>query len=159
MPSIIHPKYPKDLDLSKPLPHANYEAFCRAVARAESMTDAYRQFIEAEADVNRARRCGPKLWTKWWIRGRVEVIAEQLQQVASATSLLVKDDVLQPVCKKFRELEAREPKDLKEFEYQVRGLCQLGEMINKLTGSYTQKAQKNEIKIKVRKDAVREDEA
>ncbi|MBE6400875.1 MAG: hypothetical protein E7037_02420 [Verrucomicrobia bacterium] len=123
------------------------------------MTDAYRQFIEPGVELCRARRCGPKLWKKWWIRSRVERIADELQNIASAASPLVKDDVLNTVCKKFRELEAKQPKDLKEWEYQVRGLCQLGEMINKLTGAYTQKPQKNEINIKVRKDAVKEEEA
>lgn len=158
MPALVHPQYPDDLDTSKPLPHANYESFCRAVARAESITDAFRTYIDPGCPVTRARRAGPHLWRKKWVRERVEHIEAELQRIANARAPLVKDDVLLAVSEEFRILRQLQPETLRDREYKVRGLCQLGEMINKLTGAYASKPQKNQINIRARKNDIEEDE-
>ena len=157
MAAQVYPKYPKDLDLSRELPHPQFESFCRAIARAESATDAFRTYIEPGCELARARRCGPKLWKKWWIQGRVRYLEDRLQEVASVRAPLTKDDVLDTICSKFKKVAEMEANTAKEVADQVRALCPLGEMICKLTGAYAQKPGKHQVSIKVRNDDVQED--
>lgn len=154
----LHPKYSEDLDTSRPLPHSEYESFCRAVARAESATDAYRTYIEPNCPIARARRCGSALWRKWWIRARVRGIEAELQAQASARAPLLKDDVLATICKKFSKVAEQEASTMKESAEQARALVQYGDMICRLTGAFAQKPVKNEVSVKVQDKPVDEEE-
>ncbi|MBR5621889.1 MAG: hypothetical protein IKW49_01740 [Opitutales bacterium] len=149
----IYPSYSDDLDTTQELPDPKLEAFCRAVARATSATDAFRTYVEPNCDVARARRASVYLWKKWWIQARTKYLEQRLAEVATVRAPLTRDDVLNTICDKFRAAAQMQAESHKEGADQARSLCQYGEMICKLTGAYMNKPGKHEVSIKVKRKA------